>query len=245
MKKLATIAFLSDTHNKHKKIEKLFGIPKCDVIFHLGDFTMEGSEKESVSFLKWYSGLPIENKVFIAGNHDVFFDPSCTKHGRLKNMNRIQTVNPRDIVPDNVIYLENESIVINGIKVYGSPYQPEFHNWAFNLKNPKALEACWGQIPNDVEILLTHTPPLGHLDVINRGVSVGCTELKVRIIVLDKLKIHAFGHIHEGMGIDISGGITYINASNVTSFYNPIYKPMVFDFFEDGSSVQVKKWEKI
>jgi|TARA_R110000851_G_scaffold145114_5_gene284467 Icc-related predicted phosphoesterase len=246
VKKISTIAFLSDTHNRHEIIEKRFGIPQCDIIIHAGDFTMLGYEDEVESFFDWYSALPIPNKVVIAGNHEIFFDPTAIKkYEKGRRFNRIKTLNPRDIVPENITYLENESAVVSGIKMYGSPYQPEFYDWAFNIRRGKSLEACWDLIPDDTELLITHAPPMGHLDVNNRGKNVGCSDLKARIFSLNKLKTHVFGHIHQSRGVDISGGITYINASNLDESYKPVHKPMVFDLFDDGSCKQIEKWTRI
>ena len=246
MRKIATIACLSDTHNKHKIIEERFGIPQCDVIIHAGDFTMLGFEDEVTDFFDWYSALPIPNKVVVAGNHEIFFDPTAkTKYEKGRKFNRITTLNPRDIVPDNVVYLENESAVVNGIRMYGSPYQPELYDWAFNLRRGLPLEACWDLIPDDVELLITHCPPLGHLDVNPKGENTGCADLKIRSFNLKQLKMHVFGHIHTSRGIDISGGITYINASNLDDNYRPVYKPLVFDLFDDGSCKQIEKWTRI
>lgn len=151
------VVFISDTHGKHDMI----AIPNCDMIIHAGDFTNSGRTNEVESFLIWWNSLNIQHKVFIAGNHDFLpqtrpteFYELCRKYSNIGH------------------YLFDSEVTIDGIKIYGSPWQPVFHNWAFNL-NDQALQKKWKLIPNDTNILVTHCPPYGILDnVSNLGGSV-------------------------------------------------------------------------
>jgi Icc-related predicted phosphoesterase len=129
-----------------------------------------------------------------------------------------------------VIYLQDEGCEIDGIKIWGSPQTPEFFNWAFNcwrsvnefMDDPKYdyIGKYWAMIPKDTDILLTHGPPHGIMDMCPQ--SVGCEKLKEYIFGKIKPKYHIFGHIHEGRGEEIHEGIQFINASSLDGRYNPI-----------------------
>lgn len=75
--------------------------------------------------------------------------------------------------------------------------QPEFCKWAFNLPRGEKCLDRWNSIPNDTDILVTHTPPLGHGDLCSSGVRAGCVELLNTVRLRVKPKYHVFGHIHE------------------------------------------------
>lgn len=207
------LVLISDTHNKHKWIDNN-EIPKGDVLIHAGDYSGRGSTEETKSFLDWYSNLPHKYKIFIAGNHDFFFER--------KNQNEINA-----ILPSNVIYLNNSGITIEGINFWGSPNQPIFFDWAFN-KTEEELIKTWNKIPTNTDVLITHSPPFGILDKTIRGKSVGCTALKKRVTII-KPKINVFGHIHESYGIIEQNGTTFINASLLNERYYKVNDPIVID----------------
>jgi len=145
----------------------------------------------------------------------------------------------------NCTYLEDSSVTICGIKIYGSPYQPEFGNFAFRLKRgTKDCEERWNQIPDDTDILMTHGPPLGFGDVAKRGspglmalageppttIRCGCIELLKTVRERVQPKYHLYGHIHEDYGIRSDGTTTYINAAYAGDHHRPTdKKPFVFD----------------
>lgn len=129
----------------------------------------------------------------------------------------------------NCTYLEDQLIEIYGLKIYGSPWQPEFCKWAFNLPRGAPCLEKWNQIPENVDILITHTPPLGHGDLCCSGVRAGCVELLNSVQTRIKPKYHVFGHIHEGYGISSDSKIIYINASTCDINYLPNNPPIVFD----------------
>lgn len=76
--------------------------------------------------------------------------------------------------------------------------QPEFHKWAFNLPRGSQCLEKWDKIPEDTDVLITHTPPIGHGDLCCTGVRAGCVELLTTVQQRVKPKYHIFGHIHEG-----------------------------------------------
>lgn len=127
-------------------------------------------------------------------------------------------------------FLQDKAAIIEGIKFYGSPWQPEFMDWAFNLQRDGIdLMNKWAAIPDDTEILLTHGPPFGILDMTLQGEQVGCEQLARRIKQLKHLQIHAFGHIHEAYGVEEINQVKYINACTCNRSYQPINKPIVID----------------
>ena len=200
---------ISDTHNKHSSL-KLDG---GDVLLHCGDFSGKGLEKQIADFNSWLGLQDFKYKIVIAGNHDFLFEKEPEKAQSLLT---------------NAIYLEDSFTVINGIKIYGSPWQPWFYDWAFNLHRGKALEEKWDLIPNDTDILLTHGPPYGIKDLTSRTENVGCEDLLKRINQI-KPKVHCFGHIHEDSGIWEENGTKFINASICDFNYKPSNQPYTFE----------------
>jgi Icc-related predicted phosphoesterase len=203
------IVLISDTHNKHTN---LF-IPQGDMIMCAGDVSMRGKKEEIHTFLQWFSELPHTYKILIAGNHDRAFEqyPALCKK----------------MIPENVIYLNDGGINIEGINIWGSPITPYFFDWAFNRYRGLHIQKHWEIIPEDTDILITHGPPLGYGDkldpmFVRGGVTrVGCEDLLYHIEKI-KPKLHVFGHIHEEGGFIKSNGDTlFINASSLDEYYWP------------------------
>jgi len=202
-------------------------LPQGDILVHAGDFTGRGKQYEVGDFFSWLERQSDNFKhiVFIAGNHDMSFE---YKHPWVINMLKA--------LPRNVHYLEDSEIVLDGIKFYGSPWQPEFFNWAFNLPRGKALAEKWDMIPYDTDVLITHGPPMGVLDYTQRDMwNVGCLHLFDKVQQV-KPKLHVFGHIHEGYGIKKydQENITFVNASSATLQYNLDNKPIRAYYTETG-----------
>lgn len=198
---------LSDTHGYHRKLEPL---PEADVVVHSGDFSHLGNVWHTEDFLDWFRSLPIRHKVLIAGNHDIEFYQNwqLSQAGENKKL-------PFDL--EGIHYLMDDCVVLDGIKFYGSPWQPEFCDMAFNLpRGGFELEQAWSNIPSDTQVLLTHTPPSGILDQTRSGFHAGCEHLAFRILQLSHLKLHVFGHIHEAAGIADNEGVTFVNAFKST-----------------------------
>lgn len=76
--------------------------------------------------------------------------------------------------------------------------QPEYLSWAFNLPRGESCLQKWNLIPDDTDVLITHSPPLGYGDLCHTGIRAGCVELLSTIQQRVKPKYHIFGHIHEG-----------------------------------------------
>lgn len=206
---------ISDSHNRHKGVE----VPDGDILACAGDFSLQGTVSETKAFLHWFNSQPHPFKVFISGNHDWLGqrDPAMFKM-------------LREEYP-YLIYLEDQGIEIMGVKLWGSPWQPEFCGWAYNLPRGKSLAEKWALIPEDTDVLITHGPPAYILDYVPYDrVNVGCEELIKRVRELPNLKLHVFGHIHfMGGKTHQEGKVTFVNASVVDESYVVTNKPIVID----------------
>ncbi len=187
------VAF-SDTHNYHNRLS----LPDGDVLLFAGDMCGWGHLKEVEDFGRWLSKQPHPFKIVIAGNHDWPFQLEPSK--------------AREALGE-VIYLEDEAVEIQGVTIYGSPWQPKFCRWAFNLPRGEKLREIWSKIPSHTDILLTHGPPYGTLDRTFDQRPVGCEDLRARVKQLPNLKAHIFGHIHESYGTQNADGCQFYNAS--------------------------------
>lgn len=213
---------ISDTHNLHKELI----LPKGDVIIHCGDFTSSGYEHEITSFIQWFGNLDYKYKIFIAGNHEItldydFYEENWKRfHKKKQNIQKIKELVENN---NNVIYLKDTHVTIEGIKIYGSPYTLDCNlGWAFPLYCDSDCDYKWKNIPNDIDVLITHTPPEGILDFYKKN--LGCDILLVNVIDRVKPKIHCFGHIHSGSGILTQNDIIFINASVIEENYKITYK---------------------
>lgn len=222
---------ISDTHNRHKELQ----VPDGDIIIHAGDFTEFGTEQEVQDFRDWFVTLPHPHKILIAGNHDICLDLKYDKDSACGRFHGGQTLNFEKIKSiitesEDIIYLENESVEIMGCKFWGSPYQPEFGNWAFNLKPPIATLENAKKIPTDTDILITHGPPYGHGDKTSYGTFAGCNETLSEVTDRVKPILHVFGHIHSGYGISKNENTMFVNASSVGEYDEPLNKPLIITF---------------
>jgi predicted phosphohydrolase len=202
------IVALADTHGYHNDLT----IPDGDVFIHAGDINAYGRETDLGDFNAFLGRLPHRTKLVIAGNHDFNFesDPQgCAK------------------VLSNCTYLQDAGCVAEGIHFYGSPWQPWFHDWAFNLQRGDEIRAKWELIPGDTQVLITHGPPYGHGDRTDQGIHVGCQDLLEVVEQICPL-VHVFGHIHEAYGITSNEHTEFINASVVDLRFRLSNQPVVF-----------------
>lgn len=211
------ITFISDTHGRHLEMTK--DLPGGWMIIHCGDVSNVGRIGEINEFTEWFSSLPYQHKIFIAGNHDFAFEE--VRH----------SMDEAIMIPKHVIYLQDDMVTIDGINIYGSPWQPEFRDWAFNLPRGEKIKEKWNIIPSNADIVVTHGPCFGVLDYIPSGVNVGCEELYKKIMEI-RPKIHACGHIHDAYGMKTVENTTFINACNLDEFYNYQNVPIVVNFDE-------------
>lgn len=208
------LILISDTHGLHHQLAPL---PDGDVLVHAGDITNRGAPGEVAEFFGWFGGRPHRHKVMIAGNHDFLFEREPAR--------------AEAMVPPGVTYLRDAGVTIDGVRFWGSPWQPWFHDWAFNLERGEELAAKWALIPADTEVLVTHGPPHRMLDeTMNRPPQVvGCEALAARLTELPGVRLHVFGHIHEGYGRVQRDGREYVNASICDVRYRPVNPPVIVD----------------
>jgi len=207
------IALISDTHNKC--LDSF--VPDADLLIHAGDLTMGGDLMELNTALAWLESMPHPHKVVIAGNHDFGLQRPSTKQAMLERFKS-----------SGICYLEDSEVVIEGLRIWGSPWQPEFHDWAFNLPRGKALREKWDLIPEGIDALVTHGPPKDYGDRTLEGSNVGCEEL---LAAIDRVRprLHVFGHIHEGRGLYGRNQTTLVNASMLDRRYRPVHSGILID----------------
>ncbi len=205
------IIFISDTHGKHHEIK----LPAGDMIIHSGDISGRGRVNEIEEFLEWFISQDYKYKIFIAGNHDFYFEN--------KSQSSIQK-----LMPESVYYLCDSGVEIEGVYIYGSPITPFFYNWAFNRHRGEEIRRHWDIIPKRTDILITHGPAYGILDRTIGGDNAGCEELLTAIERI-KPKYHLFGHIHGGYGTSRTEYTTFINGSLLDENYQTVNPPMIIE----------------
>ena len=203
------LVVISDTHGLHERLS----LPEGEVLIHGGDITRRGKLDEVRAFDRFLSQQNFRHRIVIAGNHDFCFEQQPQEARRLLT---------------HATYLEDEAVEIEGVRFYGSPWQPWFYDWAFNLHRGAPLREKWDLIPPETDVLITHGPPLGLGDQTTRGEKVGCEELR-RAVKRIRPQFHIFGHIHEGYGQWEEDGTTFVNASTCNFNYEPRNPPVVLD----------------
>ncbi len=203
------IVCLSDTHNRHERVR----VPDGDLLIHAGDFTVMGRPEEIVPFDRWLATLPHHRKIVIAGNHEFLFERHPDEARRLIT---------------HAIYLQDSGTVVDGLHVWGSPWQPEFGDLAFNLPRGDSIAQKWRLNPDGTDILVTHGPPYGQNDALKSGRRVGCQDLMEAIRRI-RPRLHVGGHIHQAHGESRVDGTHFINASICNESYEPVNAPIVVD----------------
>lgn len=221
------IVHLSDTHGWHHGsvttwLEEVAEQEKPDAIVHSGDFMKHAMKYEDFEgFINWFQKLPFQHKILVPGNHDMWAE--CLEY---------DTYLKGELLPHDIHLLICESVVIDGVKFYGSPYTPAFCNWGFQLR-PYEQEVHWKNIPDDTDVLITHGPAKGILDYINiingePKEALGCEFLTKRIDDLN-LQAHLFGHIHGAYGRKEESGYVALNSAILNESYKVQNKPQIVE----------------
>ena len=217
------VVCISDTHEQHRKLK----IPDGDLLIHAGDITYNGDGPAIKDFLDWFKAQPHRNKIFVAGNHDFWFE--CDNPDQLGKNN-----------PDgeDFTYLHDEAFILpvdsksnKYLKVWGSPFTPTFGSWAFMKDRGDEIAKVWNKIPYDTDILITHGPPAGILDETPPkwgSKHAGCWDLMAKVKLI-KPKLHVFGHIHHGYGKTEKHGTIFVNASSCDENYDAVNPAIVVD----------------
>lgn len=246
------ITHISDTHNKHKQLDGK--LPGGVLLIHSGDISSLGRKHEVEEFIKWFGKQDYMHKVFIAGNHDMTFDREellrkklAHFEGRTQWDTECAEGKPEWLIellgnlPDGVHYLENSSVMIEGINIWGSPYSPSFgYGWAFNANRGNDIAQIWNGIPMDTDIVITHSPIYGYNDKTqNNYQNVGCEDLYHRLKEVQP-HLHFCGHIHEAYGWKTMGLTSWydlqtFNGCSCNLRYEAENAPITFDYnFESG-----------
>lgn len=226
---MTRIVSISDTHGIHDRIPPL---PWGDILIHAGDFTGWGTFSEMEKFAAWMGEQDHEIKIAIAGNHD---ECAAEDNSLMKKV----------FSNHDIIYLKDSYTVVcvpgdRMLKIYGTPYTPEFCGWHF-MEYEDKLRERYALIPDDTDILVTHGPPANILDVsgfprkyrewdpinlkevlVNEKVHAGSTALAMRLLELPNLRMNVFGHIHNGRGVLWQDGVCYVNAAALGENYEPV-----------------------
>ena len=207
------VVAISDTHGRHEWVTP----PAGDLLVHAGDFTNYGTVEEVEAFLAWFVAQPHPAKVLIAGNHDFLFEQL--------------PVESRWVLPPGVTYLQDEAVMVNGLKVWGSPWVHGGDGWAFTRPRGPALAEKWTLIPSDTDLLITHMPPYQMLDEVpgtydRAGGPIGCQDL-AEVVNRIRPRLHVFGHVHSGHGSLERSGTIFVNAASTLN--QKVRVPVVVD----------------
>lgn len=214
------ICCISDTHLQHRDSKFFPEIPDADILIHAGDLTYYGDSDEIRAALEWLQSLPHKRKIFVAGNHDMLFEEIPQKARLILNE-----------FP-GLTYLQDSAVEFDGVKIYGSPWTPEFCQWGFMRKRGAEIAEKWAQIPDGIDVLVTHGPAFGYGDEIYGGERVGCVDL-YEAIARTNPKLHVFGHIHHAYGqyTAYHAGLRtkFVNAAICNEAYQPVNSPTVVE----------------
>lgn len=204
---------IADTHLYHRPLQ----VPEGDVLIHAGDMCRRGSLDELSLAADWLRAMPHRHKIVVAGNHDWAFALHPDEARALFDGGGVE-------------YLEDAGATIDGVRFWGSPWQPAFHGWAFNLARGPELAAKWALIPEGLDVLITHGPPAGIGDHSAMTGRTGCADLRARVAVV-RPRVHLFGHIHEDGGAWPLDGTCFVNCTT----WESDRAPTVIDLDADGS----------
>jgi Icc-related predicted phosphoesterase len=190
---MTSLCIISDTHRKHREVT----IPDCDILIHCGDFcSFQCADLRTLDDAdSWFAESPAKHVVCIGGNHDFLLQS-------------------REFRFAHAQFLEDTLVEVAGLSIYGSPWCPDLAGFAYHATSAELLER-WRQIPMGVDILITHTPPFGLLDLPTSGaIHLGCPLLREE---LDRIRprVHVFGHVHASHGMYQTPETHYINAAVV------------------------------
>ena len=192
---------LSDTHSKHYLLKNL---PQADVIVHSGDASFSGSENEVLDFLNWFCDLDYPHKIYIAGNHD-----DCLYGERIEGLD------------ENCYYLCHSGVEIDGVKFWGVPL------FIGDALKEGRTEQIMAKIPENTDVLISHSPPYGILDF-DDNINYGCPDL-LKVVERISPRYHLFGHIHANHGIKKIGQTTFVNSAIMNGFYEFVNKPFLLE----------------
>jgi len=210
------IVCLSDTHDVFRDLR----VPDGDLLLHGGDLSRKGRVDELLASAEWLRGLSHRHKIVIGGNHDF-----C-----------LEQQDARELL-SGLTYLQDQSVEVGGLRIFGSPWSPAHGVWAFQAERGEAIRRRWDAIPEGTDLLITHGPPRGILDRHVSGVHLGCQDLADRVAQIAP-KLHLFGHVHESHGWIQGESTLSVNACNCSYGYKRIQPAIVVDWLGGRFQVQ-------
>lgn len=210
---IQTICLISDTHAQHRHLQ----IEPCDLLVIAGDYSQRNREQDFQDFADWLRQQPARHKILVNGNHDKYY---------YRHPERF-----RFLLPVGVVFLENESVEIEGLRFWGSPViMPVIRGIeTVTERSAQRRQLIWQSIPLNTDVVVTHSPPYGILDQVEAGKHYGCPYL-LEAINRIKPRYHLFGHIHQDRGEISQDGIRFKNAAMVDDSEQIIHQPIVFDY---------------
>jgi predicted phosphodiesterase len=208
----STISFVacSDSHSMHATLGSDLFSP-ADVFIHTGDLTQHGTKEELQSAISWLASLPYKHKVVIAGNHDISLDKDCTYRSAMaRRAGSYATPEEADVLiasmrEHNITYLSPAqpstqlSVGDCTLSLYGLPFSPLSIGPSAFMRS--SSENTWAGPQSSFDILLSHSPPRGHLDQNRQGDHIGCDHF---LSAIERLRpsVAVFGHVHEARGFE-------------------------------------------
>jgi Icc-related predicted phosphoesterase len=226
------IALFSDTHGKEQELTMPDG--DIDIAIFSGDAGTYKNPIQNVrsvlNFIDWYASLPnIKHKIWIAGNHCTSIEAGLVDAKKLSE-------------EKGLIYLEDETITIEGLKIFGSPYTPFFYDWGFNVERGEDIKKHWNLIEPGTDVIISHGPVQGILDRCMDGSTPGCSDLLEKVREIKPL-CFVSGHIHEAYGHELVDDVNYFNASVLNHRYEMTNKPFVIEIDENKNLEIIKQEE--
>lgn len=224
---------ISDLHGSYPELTG------GDLLILAGDYTARDRLSQWAEFFRWLKRQLYEKKVLVAGNHDGFlargYPQSQQEAHQLKEVQEFLEQECSEEIDHDFEYLCDSGCEFGGLKIWGSPWTPEFCNWHFMLPGGDAIKAKWDLIPDDTDILITHSPSFGVLDEVKNRVKpkferrLGCAQLREAVERVEP-GLHVFGHIHGGYGtttLKHEGSNTLcVNAAFMNDDYEPVNAPI-------------------
>jgi Icc-related predicted phosphoesterase len=203
------LVLLSDTHELHRDVD----VPPGDILLHAGDFSFFSKSIRAIEdFNDWLGELPHRSKAIVPGNHEFFLEADPSERSLLSN----------------ATVLINEGIQVEELRIWGSPVTP-LYGGAFGLSFAKDRKRLYAQIPEGIDVLITHGPPYGILDLgPGSHLHQGCPELLDAVMRVGP-KLHVFGHIHGAYGVFQTQHTTFVNASLLGLHGDLDRAPLVFE----------------
>lgn len=233
------IVAISDVHGKWNKITD---IPECDILISAGDYSFRGEPHMVKDFHKWLSKQPAKHVISVNGNHETFSDNCIGYKAERAELTFQQAKELAEKACPGVHFIgDHGTVVIEDIKIHGSAITPWFHDWAWNKSRGIEIENEWKKIPEDTNILITHGPVYGMLDLVYQNDKVtpkeraGCGDLYKRMLELKECNMHICGHIHSGHGYKYFNETHFYNVSICDEMYMPTNPITVIDYTKRGS----------